>query len=47
MRLENQRIFFVENELEVTTGMLERNSLAPLLALRTMHRNVGLDLQAL
>jgi hypothetical protein len=43
VRNETQAIFFKENELEVTHEVLKERSAAPLLLLRIMHQNVGLE----
>jgi hypothetical protein len=46
LRHETQRIFFGNNEFEITPEVLEERSPAPLLSLRAMHHNVGLELRS-
>lgn len=46
LRYESQRVFFEDNEFEITPQMLKLRSAIPLLSLRTMHRNVGLELSS-
>jgi hypothetical protein len=46
LRLETQRIFFANNEFEITPEVLMERSEAPLLSLHTMHHNVGLELRS-
>jgi len=50
LRSETQRIFFEDNTFEITPGVpevwMKRRSDAPLLLLRTMHHNQGLELRS-
>lgn len=43
LRAETLRIFFKENEFEMTPEMFNRNSVAPLRTIRTMHKEIGLE----
>ncbi|GAB7325346.1 hypothetical protein MBLNU13_g09389t1 [Cladosporium sp. NU13] len=45
-RSEMQRIFFEENTFEITPEAIKQRSEAPLLFLRTMHYNLGLQLRS-
>lgn len=47
LRLETQRLFFESNELRLMPELLKQRKSASLLALRRMHRNVGLEIQTL
>lgn len=44
LRSETQRMFFEENTFEITPEVLKQRGEAPLLLLRTMHHNLGLEL---
>jgi hypothetical protein len=48
LRSETRRIFFEENTFEITPEVwkLKQRGAAPLLLLRTMHHNLGLDLRS-
>lgn len=46
LRSETQRIFFEDNTFEITPEILKQRSQAPLLFLRTMHCNLGLQLRS-
>lgn len=43
LRIETQRMFFEENEFKITLHLSDRNSAAPLLAMRSLHNDVGLE----
>lgn len=47
LRLETQRLFLEGNELRLMPELLKQRKSASLLALRRMHRNVGLEIQTL
>ena len=44
LRSETQRMFFEENTFEITPEVWKQRSVAPLLFLRTMHHDLGLEL---
>lgn len=46
LRSETQRFFFEENTFEITPEVLKQRSEAPLLLLRSMHYNLGLQLRS-
>jgi len=46
LRSETQRIFFEENTFEITPEVMKQRSAAPLILLRTMHHNLGLELRS-
>ena len=45
LRSETLRIFFEDNTFEITPETLKQRSEAPLILLRTMHHNLGLELK--
>jgi hypothetical protein len=47
VRLETQRIFFEENQFEITPEILKHRELAPLAIFRSMHRQLGLEIRTL
>jgi hypothetical protein len=47
MRLESQRIFFEENQFEITPEMLNPRSLAPLIAFQTICQRLRVEIRTL
>lgn len=47
MRLETQRIFFEENQFEITPELLKRRQFEPLALFHNMHRHLGLEITTL
>jgi hypothetical protein len=47
VRLESQRIFFEENQFEITPEMLKPRSLAPLIAFHTICQRLEVEIRAL
>ena len=47
VRLETQRIFFEENQFEITPELSKHRELSPLAIFRSMHRQLGLDISTL